>query len=92
MQPSLSSSPSQGGSRQGNAELINALRRRRSALEGDRTPNLFGRSDSLFGRGTPSPLSRPYGTTPDAQRLRNQAAARQGLYDRLRDFDSRRRP
>jgi hypothetical protein len=84
--------PSASGQSQGNAELINAIRRRRSALEGDRTPSLFGRSDSIFGGSARSPFGRGLLSTPDAQRLRNQAAARQGLYDRLRDFDTRRRP
>lgn len=92
MQPSVGTNPSVSGQARGNAELINALRQRRSAFEGDRMPSLFGRPDSIFGRGAQSPFGRGIGTTPDAQRLRNQAAARQGLYDRLRDFDSRRRP
>lgn len=92
MQPSVGANPSASGQAQGNTELLNALRRRRSLLEGDRTTTLFGRPDSIFGGRAQSPFGRGIGSTPDAQRLRSQAAARQGLYDRLRDFDSRRRP
>ena len=91
MQPSTGTNPSASGQSRGNTELINALRQRRSALEGGRAPSPFGRADSIFGRNAQSPFGRGP-LTPDAQRLRNQSAARQGLYDRLRDFDSRRRP
>jgi len=83
----------------GRADLASALRRRRAGLEGDlAVPSPFGRTgrslaDSIFGGGARTPFGgSPGATSLEAQRLRSQAAARQGLYDRLREFDTRRRP
>jgi len=83
----------------GRADLASALRRRRAGLEGDlAVPSPFGRTgrslaDSVFGGGARAPFGGvPGATSLEAQRLRSQAAARQGLYERLREFDSRRRP
>ncbi|MEK7667696.1 MAG: hypothetical protein AAB409_03520 [Gemmatimonadota bacterium] len=74
-------------------ELYRALRRRRA----NETDNLFAppfgnRADSLFGRAPRTPFGRSGQETPDVRRLRERAQATQGLYDRLRQFDDRRRP
>lgn len=93
-QPSTGVNPSGGGSTlRGNPELINALRRRQSGLERDPLfgRSSFGRADSIFG-GTRTPFGRTQSATPEALRLRRQDAARQGLYDRLRETDRRRSP
>ena len=81
------------------AELVGALRRRAGLAERDLlAPSPFGRtgrslSASIFGGSARAPFGSGPGTTSlEAQRLRSQAAARQGLYDRLREFDTRRQP
>jgi hypothetical protein len=92
--PSTGVNPSGGGQTlRGNPELINALRRRQSGLERDSLfgRSSFGRADSIFG-GTRTPFGRTQSTTPEALRLRRQNAARQGLYERLRETERRRSP
>lgn len=80
-------------------DLYSALRRRQAATESASpfaTP--FGRSpfgnraDSLFGGRSRSPFGGGNRLSPDAQRLRERNQATRGLYDRLREFDDRRRP
>jgi hypothetical protein len=80
-------------------DLYGALRRRRAAAESASpfaTP--FGRSpfgsraDSLFGGRSRSPFGGSNQLSPDARRLRERTQATRGLYDRLREFDDRRRP
>lgn len=73
-------------------ELLNAIRSRRGSDLGTspfgRSP--FSRADSTFG-GSSTPFGRtPSSASPEALRLRRQAAARQSLYERLRDPDVRR--
>ena len=79
-------------------DLYSALRRRQAATERaspfatpfGRSP--FGsRSDSLLGSRSRSPLGSSQ-LSPDARRLRERSQATRGLYDRLREFDDRRRP
>ena len=80
-------------------DLYSALRRRRAATESvDPFANPFGRSpfgsraDSLLGGRSRSPFGGSNQLSPDARRLRERTQATRGLYDRLREFDDRRRP
>jgi hypothetical protein len=95
--------PTSGASRSGSAnstqDLYSALRRRQAATESvspfatpfGRSP--FGsRADSLFGGRSRSPFGGSNQLSPDARRLRERTQATRGLYDRLREFDDRRRP
>jgi hypothetical protein len=94
----LGASGSSGGSNS-TQDLYSALRRRRAATESiDPFASPFGRSpfgsraDSLFGGRSRSPYGSGSQLSPDARRLRESAPATRGLYDRLREFDDRRRP
>lgn len=80
-------------------DLYSALRRRQAATESASpfaTP--FGRSpfgsraDSLLGGRSRNPFGSSGLLSPDARRLRERSQATRGLYDRLREFDDRRRP
>jgi hypothetical protein len=80
-------------------DIYSALRRRRAATESANpfaTP--FGRSpfgsraDSLVGGMSRNPFGSGSLLSPEVRRLRERSQATRGLYDRLREFDDRRRP
>ena len=80
-------------------DLYSVLRRRRAATEStDPFASPFGRSpfgsraDSLFGGTSRVPYGSGSPLSPEARRLRERTQATRGLYDRLREFDDRRRP
>jgi hypothetical protein len=94
----LGASGSSGGANS-TQDLYSALRRRQAATESTspfampfgRSP--FGsRADSLLGGRSRSPFGSSGLLSPDARRLRERSQATRGLYDRLREFDDRRRP
>jgi len=94
----LGASGSSGGANS-TQDLYSALRRRRAAAESvDPFATPFGRSpfgsraDSLLGGRSRSPFGSSNRLSPDARRLRERTQATRGLYDRLREFDGRRRP
>jgi len=88
----------QSGGANSTQDLYSVLRRRQAGTESTSpfaTP--FGRSpfgsraDSLLGGTARSPFGRGQ-LSPEARRLRERSQATRGLYDRLREFDDRRRP